>query len=525
MGDKQDSAKKLTGAAGIVMLSTLLSRITGFLRTLLISTQMMPKGYSDEFLLAFTLPDLVYDLLAGGAIAAALIPVLSTYLAKGNEKTGWKAIGTFMNATLIIMVILEVIFFSFTGSLLSLLAPGFNEGTGDKELLIRLTRILLLSAPFMMLAGQLMGILNSYKRFAMASMGPVIYNICTILSIAIFGNKSAELTAWGVVVGVVIFFAVQFAAAFRHFKHYKPKLYLKSQAFKKLLALAIPSLVSSTIIEVNLIIARGYATYADEGMLTLLNNANRTWQLPLGIFAQSIGIALLPTLSEHFASENYSEFKKILYKGLRVVFMLCMPCTVFMMILNQDIMRIIFKWGEYSEREVFFSGLILLGYATALIFSSMLTLMTRSFYSIHDSTTPLLSGVFGIVANYLFNAIFMNFTSLGIAGTALAYTISAFVNMMILMCAFKKKTGVDVIADNFGHMLKVIVAVIPSGLVTVGLHFLIRPNVESKISQILAIIPPVAAGIGLFWYALVSLRIPETVFIRDLIKSRIKALK
>ncbi len=525
MGDKQDSVKKLTGAAGIVMLSTLLSRLTGFLRTLLISTTMMPKGYSDEFLLAFTLPDLVYDLLAGGAIAAALIPVLSTYLAKGNEKTGWKAISTFMNITVIIMLILEVIFFSFTDSLLGILAPGFNGGTGDKALLIRLTRILLLSAPFMMMAGQLMGILNSYKRFAVASLGPVIYNLCTILSIALFGSKSAELTAWGVVFGVTVFFAVQFAAAYRHFIHYKPRLFLRSQAFKKLLALAIPSLLSSTIIEINLIIARGYATYADQGMLTLLNNANRTWQLPLGIFAQSIGIALLPTLSEHFASENFDEFKKILYKGLRVVFLLCVPATLLMMILNQDIMRIIFKWGHYSEREVFYSGVILLGYATALVFSSIMTLMTRAFYSIHDSKTPLISGLFGILANYLFNSFFMNNTSIGIAGTALSYTITAFVNMMILLYAFKKKTGVDIIAENFGYIVKTVGAVIPSGLVVYVLNILIRPNIESKISQIFAILLPAAAGLGLFWWALVKLKIPETAYIRDLVNSRLKALK
>ena len=525
MGNNQESVKRLTGAAGIVMLSTLLSRVTGFLRTLLISTSMMPKGYSDEFLLAFTLPDLVYDLLAGGAIAAALIPVLSSYLAKGNEKTGWRAIGTFMNITLIGMIVLEVIFFSFTEGLLTILAPGFNSGTGDKVLLIKLTRILLLSAPFMMLAGQLMGILNSYKRFAVAALGPVIYNIFTILSIAVFGAKSAELTAWGVVIGAAVFFFTQFAGAYKHFTNYKPRFYLKSQAFKKLLYLAIPSLLSSTIIEINIIIARGYATYADEGMLTLLNNANRTWQLPLGIFAQSIGIALLPTLSEHFAAENYDQFKRILYKGLRVVYILCVPTALFMMILNQDIMRIIFKWGSYSEREVFYSGLILLGYSSALVFSSIMTLMTRAFYSIHDSKTPLISGVVGILVNYLFNSFFIRYTSIGIAGTALSYTITAFVNMMILIIAFKKKTCVDIISENFGYIVKIIVAAIPAGLVTYGLSLIVRPDIVSKVSQIFAIILPVSFGCGVFWVSLVKLKIPEIAYIRDLAITRLKIYK
>ena len=132
MENNQDTVSKLTGAAGIVMIATLLSRITGFLRSLLITTNMLPQGYSDEFLLAFTLPDLVYDLLAGGAIAAALIPVLSTYIAKGREKTGWKAISTFMNLTVIILIVLEIIFFVFTDDLLSILAAGYEEGSSIK---------------------------------------------------------------------------------------------------------------------------------------------------------------------------------------------------------------------------------------------------------------------------------------------------------------------------------------------------------------------------------------------------------
>ena len=176
--DRLERNRRLTGAAAIVMFATFMGRITGFLRTLLIYTRMRPGGYSDEFLMAFTLPDTIYDLLAGGAIAAALIPVLSSYITRGKERIGWKAVSTFMNLTIVFMVILEVVFFIWTDELLSVLAAGYNESSsGDKTLLVDLTRILLLSAPFMMLAGQCNGILNSYKRFAVAAFGPVIYNI------------------------------------------------------------------------------------------------------------------------------------------------------------------------------------------------------------------------------------------------------------------------------------------------------------------------------------------------------------
>ncbi|NLM75157.1 MAG: murein biosynthesis integral membrane protein MurJ [Clostridiaceae bacterium] len=523
MENNQDTVSKLTGAAGIVMIATLLSRITGFLRSLLITTNMLPQGYSDEFLLAFTLPDLVYDLLAGGAIAAALIPVLSTYIAKGREKTGWKAISTFMNLTVIILIVLEIIFFVFTDDLLSILAAGYEEGSsGDKALLIDLTRILLLSAPFMMMAGQLNGILNSYKKFAVAAFGPVIYNLCTILSIAVFGAKSVYLTAWGVVIGAMIFFLVQFSACFKHFSLYRPKIYIKSPAFRRLATLAVPSLISSTIIEINLIISKSYATYFDEGMVTLLNSANRTWQLPLGLFAQSIGVAILPTLSEKFASGSYENFKHLLYKGLRVVYILSMPTSIIMIILSQDIFRAMFKWGGFSEVNVFYGGLCLMGYSAALIFASVISLMTRAFYSIHNSKTPLLCSLFGIGANYLFNYLFNRFSDIGIAGTALAYSISSFVNMIALILAFKRRTGVDIIAENFGFMGKALVSVTASGGITYILSVLIRPDINSKFSQVAALILPMAAGLGVFWLIMGRLKVPEIKYVNELFLSRIK---
>lgn len=485
---------------------------------------MKPMGYSDEFILAFTLPDLIYDLLAGGAIAAAFVPILSTYLTKGKERVGWKAISTFMNLSVVILVILEIIFFIFTDGFLGVLASGYKEGTsGDKDLLIKLTRILLLNAPFMMMAGQMNGILNSYKRFAITAFGPVIYNICTIISIAIFGAKSAELTAWGVVMGGAVFFAIQFTGAFRHFTYYRPKLFLKSNAFSKLINQAIPSLISSTIIEVNVIISRSYATFYESGMVTLLTNANRTWQLPLGIFAQSIGIALLPTLSEQYADEKPDEFKQVLYNGLKTVFLLSLATSVVMMILSDDIIRVLFKWGDSgSEYDVFYGGLCLLGYSATLVFSSTIALMTRAFYSIHDSKTPLFGGVFGIAILYMLNAAFNKYTSIGIAGTALAYSISAFFIMMIYILAFRKKTGIDIITDNFGYIVKSVISVIPAGLITFGLKILVRPDVNSKLSQILALCVPAAGGIGLYWLILLKMKTPEITYINNLVLSRLK---
>ena len=228
MGRVQE--KSLSGTAALVMFATLISRITGFLRTVLIKNIMSPQGYSDEFLVAFSLPDLTFELLVGGAIAAAIIPILSSCISKDEENNGWKAVGTFINITVAAFVLLSIIFYIFTPAFVKLVAVGYEPKTEQFDQVVKLTRILLPSSLFMILAGQCNGILNAYNRFAAASFGPVIYNLCVMFSIILFGAKSVELTTLGVMISLSSTF-IQFAFTFKHFKLYRPKLYIRNETF------------------------------------------------------------------------------------------------------------------------------------------------------------------------------------------------------------------------------------------------------------------------------------------------------
>ena len=155
----------------------------------------------------------------------------------------------------------------------------------------------------------------------------------------------------------------------------------------------------------------------------------------------------------------------------------------------------------------------------------MIALMTRAFYSVHDSRTPLFGGVLGIAILYLLNVIFRNLTGIGIAGTALAYSMSQFVIMMVYMLLFRRKTGIDIITDNFGYIVKAMIGAVPTGIAVYGLSVLIRPDIGSKISQIAAICVPVAVGLGLFWLILLKLRVSEIKFINDLVLSKLKIFR
>ena len=304
---------------------------------------------------------------------------------------------------------------------------------------MKLTRILLPSSLFMILAGQCNGVLNAYNRFAAASFGPVLYNLCVMLSIILFGAKSVELTTFGVMISAMIYFIVQLLWTRKHFSFYRPKLYIRNETFLKLIKLAVPSLAASAVVQVNAIISRSFSTEFAQNSVTMMNNANRTWQLPLGIFAQSLGVAMLPTLSSQYALEEKEEYRRVLNNGIRTVLALCIPSTMVLIALNREIMQILFKWSSMSVYEVAMNGLALLAYAPALLFQSVVVILNRAFYSIQNTRIPLLVGLGTIGINIAANLYFTNHTDFGAIGTAMAYVLTVMVNAFCLLFYFPEK--------------------------------------------------------------------------------------
>ena len=174
-----------------------------------------------------------------------------------------------------------------------------------------------------------------------------------------------------------------------------------------------------------------------------------------------------------------------------------------------------------TEADVFYGGLCLLAYSSTLVFSSTIALMTRAFYSTHNSKTPLFSGIVGVALYYVLNIVFRRYTDIGIAGTALAYSMSQFITMMVYLMTFKKKTGIDIITDNFGYLVKTVLSVIPAGIVTYILKMLVRPDIGSKLSQILALIVPVVGALGIYWLILYKTGNPEIAFINEFVLSKL----
>lgn len=508
------SKTNIKSTAFMIMISVLVSRILGFFRTALIPIKMGGlTDVTDAYNAAFQIPDLMYGLLVGGAIAASLIPVLSGFIEKGNEKRGWVVISSFVNLMMIVMLIVSVLGIIFAPQLMRLIAKGFISQAPEKmELTINLTRTLMPIAFFMMLSGLCNGILNSYSKFAIAAFGPTFYNLACVLSILFLSNSNANdnYGVQNVVIGIVIcaflYFLLQFIFTMKYLKNYKPHIVTNNEDFSLMMRLAIPSLLTSALMQINIIVSKAYTTRFDTGSLSALELANKTWQMPLGIIAQAIGVAVLPSLSGLYANKKQDEYGQRLSSSLRLVLFLGIPSAFAFAVFSNSIVQLIFNFNNsLTIKNVQLTGAILTFYSLALIAQSVNTIMNRAYYSTKNSIIPFVGGTISIAINFILAYSITMYTNIGPKGIALAYSVATLVNMFILTGSFKRRMPNYKISKNFPNIGKMLIAsAIMAGVVYI-LDKYIMKNIFygtmfeiSKISQLVWVAGTVLIGILIY---------------------------
>lgn len=508
---EQMKSIKLKSTALIVMSSIVLSRLTGFLREILIPN-VFESSKADAYNMAFKLTGLMYDMMVGGAIAAALIPVLSGYLAKNEEEEGWKAAGTFINVIVIAAAVACTAGMIFTKQVVGVLALGFKgEVTQDT---VEVARILFPSVTFLMMTGLINGVLNSYNRFAAAAYGPSIYNIGSALSILLLGRYGITHAACGVMASAVIYFIFQLCFAFRNLKHYRFKIYLRHPGFVRLFKLAIPSLLSSSITQVNVIVSLTLVSFFPEGSITAFNMADRIWQMPYGVFAQGMGIAMLPSLSAELATGHVQEYKDTLLKGLKTVIFLTIPSAIGFLVLRTQIISAFKFTGVFDDYYIKIAGEILMFFSIALISQSLVTVLNRSYYANNDTKTPLYIGSTAILINICLGILFLKKTSLGAAGMALSYSIASIINATLLITILNYKMKGIHLKKLAAFALKTLTAAVIMGTV-VYLATMAPVNTYSKVVQLAFLLFEIGLGFIIYFAIAIIIGIEEAKTIKN----------
>jgi putative peptidoglycan lipid II flippase len=518
----EGKGQSVVKAAGIIMIAMLFSRILGYARDVVIYSKFDMNRATDAFNAAFAIPDFLSLLLMGGAFSAAFIPVFTNYIAAGKQDEGWEVASIIFNIVVVFLLVGIGLGLIFTPYLIPLVAIGFQEEPETMALTIKMARIMFAQAFFISLAGIMVGILNSHKQFTAPAIAGVMYNAGIIVFGLLLVDKFGIVGfAIGVVIGAALNFAIQFPAVLSLGWKYTFSFNWRHPGVKKVALLMAPMLIGLAVAQINLIVNQNLASTLPEGLVSALRAAQRIMQLPIGIFAVAIAIAVFPTLTEQAARKERETFKHTMNLGIRTVVFITLPAAVGLMVLGVPIVRLLFQWGNFSQEAVLSTAYALFFYGFGIVAYAANQVLNRAFYALEDTSTPVKIAVTTIALNLGLNLILIRYLAHG--GLALAYSIAGIYCMTALLFFLRRRMG----SIGGGTLLK---SFIKSGLAALVMGITVYAaaifleqaiDISIKINQLIQ----VSAGIGvaaLIYFGLTSviLKMEETELMKNMLKRR-----
>ena len=501
---------RLVRAVGTISFFTLLSRILGFVRDVVIARFFGAGMGADAFFVALKLPNFLRRLFAEGAFSTAFVPVFSDYIKDGDEgatKEAAQSVFTVLSMVLVLVVVVGQIIMPL---LIWVIAPGFSDDPEKYQLTVDLTRITFPYIFFISLVALAGGILNSFHRFALPAATPILLNVCMIVG-ALYIAPHLERPALGLAVGVLLGgitqLAIQLPALARIGMPFRFRWNLQHPAIRRILFLMGPSILGVSVAQVNLLFDIFLASWLKEGSISYLYYADRLVEFPLGLIGIAMGTAILPALSAKAASGDHAGLKHDLDFGLRLVLMINIPATVGLLVLREPILSLLFERGAFDAETTLLTSQALLAYGLGLTAFSSIKVLAPAFYAMKDTKTPVRIAIICMTSNMVLNVILM--IPLQHAGLALATTIAAFLNAALLLKGLEKKIGYRPGRKFFVAMAKTAVA---SGVL--WLFLFLAPmaywhNPVDSLDKAFILIPIIVAGAVLFFLVAWLLRIEE----------------
>ncbi len=423
--------KSLLAALATVSSMTLVSRILGFIRDAVIARAFGAGIATDAFFVAFRIPNLLRRLFAEGAFAQAFVPVLSEYRTqRGEDDTRLLVDRT---ATLLALSLMVV---SALGILLApwiiyVTAPGFS---GERaELTVAMLRVTFPYVLFISLVSFAGGILNTWSRFAIPAVTPSLLNVAMITSaafVAPYVDPPVMALAWGVFAGGVLQLALQVPALTRIGMLPRFDLAWSDPGVRRILLLMAPAALGVSVSQLSLIINTIFASFLQSGSVSWLYYADRLMEFPTGLLGVALGTVLLPSLSRYHASDNITEYSRLLDWGLRLTLIFALPSSVALAILSVPLVTTLFHYGQFSANDVWMTRQALMAYSVGLTGLILVKVLAPGFYARQNIRTPVRIALFTLAMTQVLNALFI--LPLGHAGLALSIGLAACLNALML---------------------------------------------------------------------------------------------
>jgi putative peptidoglycan lipid II flippase len=436
------SARQLLRAGSVVSSMTMISRVLGLLRDICFATVIADKPGADAFFVAFRVPQFLRRLFSEGAFSQAFVPVLSEYRVNGSKAAVQELINRVCGCLglSLLLVTLPVVVFSpfFT----MLFAPGFYIDYPEKfALASELVRITFPYLLLISLTGFAGAVLNSYDRFAVPAITPVLLNISLIFAALVmmpWFEQPVMALGWGVMIAGVLQLVFQLPFLAQLHLLPRPKVDFKHEGVKRILTLMLPAMFGVSVGQINLFLDTIIASFLPSGSVAWLYYADRLYELPLGVIAIAAGTVILPSLSRDFARQDHEKFAAKLDWSLRVMLLLSLPAALALLLLAKPIIATLFFYGEnWSDNGVMMSAIALQAYSLGLLAFMMIKVLVPGYYARQDMNTPVRIGIICMVSNMVLNLVIVTplhfFFQLGHVGLAAASTLAAFLNMGLLL--------------------------------------------------------------------------------------------
>ena len=424
------AAGALARAGIIVSGAFLVSRVLGYVRLVVIGNTFGATADLDAFFAAFRIPDLIFQLVAAGALSSALIPVISALFTTGERARAWRVVSTVINLMLIGLAVLAVGFFILAPVIVPIITPGFEGAQLDTT--IELTRIMLLSPIFLALGAVATSVLNAGGRFAAAAMAPIVYNLAIIAAAVLLApTLGVDGLALGVVAGSLGHLLIQIRPLARLGFRYDPQIDGSDPQARRALTLMAPRAIGLGASQITFIVVTSLATTLQVGAVSDLNFAFTLLQIPLGIIGVPLGIVLLPSLSRDAALGHETGFADLLTRALRLLVYVMVPISVLAAVSRVPIVEVLFGKGKILPEDLELIAVTLTAFLVGLTAHALIAVLARAFYARQDTVTPVVAAVAAVAINCTLAIILVG--PYGLPGIALAIATAAWIEALALL--------------------------------------------------------------------------------------------
>ncbi|MEW6146009.1 MAG: murein biosynthesis integral membrane protein MurJ [Thermodesulfobacteriota bacterium] len=438
MSDKHEIAR----SAGMIGFLTFLSRVTGYIRDMVMAYFFGATAFTDAFWIAFRIPNLLRRLFAEGSLTISFIPVFTETLEKKNNEDAKEVSDIVFSLLFTITIIISLLGIIFSPYIVKLFAYGFDKETFD--LSVALNRIMFPYIFFISLTALSMGVLNSLRHFFAPAFSPVLLNVSMILAIFVL-FRSFDLPIFSAAAGVILGGALQLLIQLPFLRAkgflFSFTTHFRNPAVKRIGLLLVPQLFGLAVYNLNLIVSSQYASFMPAGTISYLYFAERLTEFPLGIIAVSIATVLLPSLSSYISRGDYEKFHETYTFTLKLMLFILIPALAGLIALRIPICNLLYQRGEFTYEATVFTSQTLFGYCLGLWAVGGLRVTAPAFYAMQDTKTPVVVAFFAFLLNAALGFVLGFTLKLNHTGLALANSASSVFNFLTLIYLLERRTG------------------------------------------------------------------------------------